>query len=343
MTLLRFHNAETLRSWHKHGILAAVSGGADSTALLHCLVEAFAERSKDGFSSGKLAVAHINHGLRGKESDTDAVFVQQCAERYALPYFEYRIQPEEWNAKQNTGQNKCQTGSSEDIARTIRYRFLTRTAEEQGFRYIAAAHTADDQTETVLHRVFRGTGLAGLAGIRPFRRLSEAVTLIRPLLKNTRKEILDYLRTRNLSFRVDSSNFENRFTRNRIRNRLLPLIREECNPQADAAVHRLAQLAEENEIVLDELFQILDEQIIVRQTENGWVLDRSALRRWSRPTLREWFVRLWKQGGLPLREMGLRQWETLIVFLSDDFQRLELPGKVLVRKEEHLIYLQTTR
>lgn len=300
-----------------------MSGGADSTALLHCLAHSL--------NAAKVAVAHINHGLRGDESDGDALFVRRCAEQYGLRYIEYRIQPKDWY--------ETPTGSLEGTARQIRYRFLTQTAEQLGFRYAATAHTADDQTETVLHRIFRGTGLTGLAGMRPFRQLSDAVTLIRPLLKITRNEIAAYLQEFDIPFRVDSSNLENDFTRNRIRNRLLPQLREEYNPQLDTAVRHLAQLAEENETVLDELLQDIAEQIVVRQTEQELILDRCALQRWSSTVQRELLVRFGKRAGLPLREMGLKQWEQLVVFLTDKASSLELPGSIIALKDQQTVRL----
>jgi tRNA(Ile)-lysidine synthase len=300
--------------WLEHGVLVAVSGGADSMALLHFLAQ-------HEPATRQLAVAHINHRLRGEESDADADFVRKSVAEYALRYFEHRITPEEWN----TGT----TGSREADARKIRYDFLIQTAEQLGFRYVATAHTADDQTETVLHRLIRGTGISGLAGIARIRQLNPAITLIRPLLDVRRYEIIAYLEQIGKLFRTDSTNFENDFTRNRIRNRLLPTLRNEFNPKVDEAIDRFARLAAENEEVLDELIEEILEMAVLRQTPDEIVLDSSKLQSRQTATLREIFVRIWKRNGWQLRDWGFEQWNRLVVFFRSETGRCVLRGSVI--------------
>ena len=152
-------------------VLVAVSGGADSVALLTALV-----RLQKPVES-VLIVGHYNHRWRGEESDEDARFVRELAKQYGIG-FELDCAP----------QTREKSTANEASAREARYRFLQQTAERRGARYLATAHTADDQAETVLHRVLRGTGIAGLAGIPRTRVLSPAVTLIRPLLAYRRAE-----------------------------------------------------------------------------------------------------------------------------------------------------------
>ncbi len=234
--------------WQEHGVLVAVSGGADSTALL-CSLRQEIPRVEE--CRRFLAVGHVNHGLRGDESDGDARFVQKLAEQWGLRYFERSILPEEWT--------QDSTGSREAAARNIRYQFLLETAHQLGFRAIATGHTANDQAETVLHRLVRGTGLSGLSGISAHRQLDEAVTLIRPLLNVRREEIIEYLTENGQRWRNDATNAENDFTRNKIRNRLLPELRTHFNPKIDDALCRLARLARDNQTVLDELVtELLD-------------------------------------------------------------------------------------
>jgi tRNA(Ile)-lysidine synthase len=306
-------------SWLEHGVLVAVSGGADSTALLHFLARHESNTSNPNLK--RLAAAHINHCLRGEESDADAEFVRELAADYGLCYFEHRIAREDWNSGKH--------GSLEAAARTIRYEFLTRTAEQLGFRYVATAHTADDQTETVLHRLIRGTGLSGVVGMGRFRQLSPAVTLIRPLLDIRRRDITAYLeQLGSKPFRTDSTNSENNFTRNRIRNRLLPLLREEFNPKIDEAVERLARLAAENENVLDELIGEMIENVVLSQTPNEIILDASKLQSRQTATLREFFVRLWKRNHWALRDMGFEQWAAFVAFFRSGTGRYELRGSV---------------
>ena len=290
-----------------HGILAAVSGGADSVAMLHLLMEFCPP-------DGKLAVAHINHGLRGAASDADAAFVRTLAEEYHLRYFEHRL--------------KAQTARSENAARTLRYDFLGQQAEKIGFRYLATAHTADDQTETVLHRILRGTGLAGLSGIATLRSITPAVTLLRPLLHVRRSAILPYLKSLGKTYRDDKTNFENHFTRNRIRNKLLPMLRKDFNPQIDEAVCRLAALAAEHALVLTELLDGLMETAVVEDLPGRMVLDVIPLQHLSLPVLREFLIHLWKRQKFPQREMDYAQWSALAEAFQMPGKRLDLPGGI---------------
>ena len=302
---------------YEHGILAAVSGGADSVALLHLLAHSLPPE-------GKLAVAHVNHGLRGADSDADAEFVQALAKEYGLRYFEHRLTPA--------------ATLSENSARNLRYGFLTRQAERIGFRYLATAHTADDQTETVLHRILRGTGLAGLTGMSPSRILTPAVTLLRPLLHVRRKTIHAYLESHAKTFRHDQTNFENRFIRNRIRNQLLPALREEFNPRIDGALCRLASLAAEQESILSELLDGLIESVVVEELPERVVLDVIPLSHCSFPVLREVLMRVWKRHNFPQREMDYDQWTVLAELFRTVGKRLDFPGGIMAeRTQNHFV------
>jgi len=305
-----------------HGILAAVSGGADSVALLHLLMQSLP-------LEGKLAVAHVNHGLRGADSDADAEFVQTLAAEYQLRCFEHRMETE--------------TTLSENAARNLRYDFLVQQAERIGFRYLATAHTADDQTETVLHRILRGTGLAGLSGMAPVRSMTPAVTLLRPLLHVRRKAILTYLESLGKTFRSDQTNFENQFTRNRIRNHLLPMLREEFNPQIDKAVCRLATLAAEHESVLTELLDTLIDSALVEQLPNRIVLDVLPLQHCSLPVLREMLIRVWKRHHFSQREMDYDQWSALAELFRMSGKRLDFPGGMSAERTQNRFVVMKQR
>src|SRR3989339_1922462 len=223
-TVLRFIHDKKLLS-PRDSVLIAVSGGADSIALL-----LFFDRVLKRPFRLKLGVAHSNHGLRGKASDADAAFVKAAAEKLELPFYE-----EKRKVKPRRGE------SPEEKCRRLRYDFLQRTARARGFCKIATAHHADDQAETVLMRMFTGTGLAGLAGIR-----AKNKNLIRPLLTVTRRDILAYLRTAKQPFRTDKSNADVRFLRNRIRHRLMPLLKKEFGPHVVETLSRLADNAAED-------------------------------------------------------------------------------------------------
>ena len=300
-----------------HGVLLAVSGGADSTALFHGFMQIVGERTDS------LAVGHVNHGLRGEESDADAGFVRSLAERHRIRYVEHRVEPEEWTLDQS--------GSFEAAARRIRYDFLTKTAENFGIRYVAVAHTADDQAETVLHRILRGTGLDGLAGMSSVRPLSEAVSLIRPLLDVSRRDVLDFLHRIGQPFRMDSSNAAETFTRNKIRNKLLPQLRAEFNPKIDDALLRLARIAKESDETMEAVLDVL-----IPPPDDPTKIDAAVLRQ-PRPLIRAFFRRLWKEHNAPLREMGHDQWNELVEFLLQGNGRRLFPGAVLVeRSDDHI-------
>jgi len=302
----------------EHGILAAVSGGADSVAMLHLLIQHLPPE-------GKLAVAHVNHRLRGTDSDGDAEFVQNLAAEYHLRYFEHQLEP--------------QATLSENAARNLRYDFLVGQAEKIGFRYLATAHTADDQTETVLHRILRGTGLSGLSGMACSRTMTPAITLLRPLLHIRRSEIVAYLETLGKTFRHDKTNSENQFTRNRIRNRLLPMLREEFNPQIDEAVCRLATLATEHESIVAELFDGLIETALIEQVPGRIVLNVVPLQHYSLPVLREILVRVWRQHNFPMREMDYDQWSALAALFRTQEGQRDFPGDITAKRIQNLFVI----
>lgn len=304
-----------------HGILAAISGGADSVALLHLFMQSLP-------SHGKLAVAHINHGLRGAESDGDAAFVRTLATEYGLRYFEHQIESD-----------PKRMGMSENCARTLRYRFLVHQAEQIGFRYLATAHTADDQTETVLHRIFRGTSLSGLAGMVYSRSLTPAVTLLHPLLHVRRKNIIAYLESLNKTFRQDQTNFENKFTRNRIRNILLPMLRQQFNPHIDESVCRLATLAAEQESLLNELLDGILESALTEHLPNRIALNVVPLQHYSPALIRNVLVRLWKRQGLPMREMDYTHWQSLTTLFFTEDSQLDFPGGILAARSQNVFVI----
>ncbi|MBI4556630.1 MAG: tRNA lysidine(34) synthetase TilS [Candidatus Hydrogenedentes bacterium] len=215
-------------------VLAAVSGGPDSMCLLHALSEL-------GY---KVEAAHLDHQTRGKESAGDAAFVQETATRLGVPvYIERRpVSAEAENSDL----------SFEEYARRVRYEFLVRKAKERACRAVATGHHADDQAETVLMRVVRGTTPSGLAGIPPVRKI-EGVRVVRPLMKCTRTMILEYLEERGLKYRVDSSNQDPVFQRNKVRLELLPHLARDYNPRVAEALLRLSDVQRDENDLLDRI------------------------------------------------------------------------------------------
>lgn len=227
--------------WRSVGVVVAVSGGADSVALSRALAR-FADQTA---GAGELHLAHFNHRLRGEESDADAAWVAEFAEQLPLPLH-------------TASAAQARTELSEADARAERYEFLIETAERIGARYVAIAHTADDQVETALFRMLRGTGLAGLAGMPPARALSPSVTLVRPLLTTSRAEVLTYLAALDQPYRTDSTNAVTHYRRNWLRHELLPRLRAEFGPQVDASLARLIEQASEAQnLIADDARELL--------------------------------------------------------------------------------------
>jgi tRNA(Ile)-lysidine synthase len=189
-------------------ILIAVSGGIDSMTMLHILA-----KEKDRYA--RLAVAHVNHQLRGTESLSDEAFVRDACERLRLECFVKRVSTAEIAEKGRRG--------IEETARNDRYEFFENIATQQGFDLIVTAHTKNDQAETLLMRLMRGAGPRGLAGIPKRRKLGDA-TIIRPWLDISREQIEQFASANNIEHRTDSTNSEKHFTRNRVRHELLPLM-----------------------------------------------------------------------------------------------------------------------
>ena len=211
-----------------------VSGGADSMALFDAM------HRLDKFV---IAAAHLNHCLRGDESDEDERFVESEAVKRGVEYISERL-----NIAAIAREKKK---NIEAAARSERYEFLTRSALAFEAPYVVTAHTRDDQVETILLRVIRGTSPAGVRGIYAARPLGRGIMLHRLMLEATRDEVLDHLRKFKVEYRTDSSNFSTEYARNRVRSEVIPLLRQ-FNPEFDDAVIRLAQLISEDSSILDE-------------------------------------------------------------------------------------------
>jgi tRNA(Ile)-lysidine synthase len=269
-------------------VVVGVSGGADSVCLLHVLA-----KWQKGLGI-KLHVAHLNHQLRGVESEADAEYVSNLAGSLGIPITIGRQDVAAYRIERN-----C---SIEEAARELRYAFLARVAREVGANRIAIGHTRDDQVETILMHILRGTGITGLCGLAPCspmaydsqgmswpasplslraEALSEAkgqrsnLLVIRPLLDITREETTSYCQEHQLDPRIDSSNLSLSFFRNRLRLQLLPLLRQ-YNPGVDQALLRLADIAKEDNAVIEQQASELWEEV-ARQENNAIYLDRKQI------------------------------------------------------------------
>ncbi len=202
-------------------VLVAVSGGADSVALLHVL----------HILHYPLEVAHMDHQTRSEESRADAEFVRRMAGDLGVTFH--------IESRPVTAESATTNQSFEEYARDVRYAFFRRVAKERGCRIIATGHHADDQAETLLMRLLRGAGPAGLSGIPPVR-IEEDIRIVRPLIECRHGAICAWLRDQGIPWREDRSNMDVQFLRNRIRNELLPRLRQDYNPKVTEALLRLA-------------------------------------------------------------------------------------------------------
>jgi tRNA(Ile)-lysidine synthase len=216
----------------------AVSGGADSVALLRVLLDL---RSELGIV---LSVAHFNHGLRGEQSAADEAFVADLAEHQGLELFVHRD-----DVREHASASKL---SLEAAGRVARYRWFAHLAQQHRLNQVATAHTLDDQAETVLLKFLRGAGTRGLAGIYPIVNRN-GFRIVRPLLCVTRAEVEPYLSSLGQEWREDESNLDHRFLRNRIRHELLPLLERDYNPRLRHLLADLAKLSQGEQHYWDEL------------------------------------------------------------------------------------------
>ncbi len=254
------------------GVVVAVSGGLDSMTLLHVL------RERCGAAAARhLHVAHLDHRLRGAASAADAQLVVETAKRLGL----------DWTVETVDVRHKAvaEHGNIEAVARRIRYAFLQRTAERVGAAFIATAHTQNDQVETILLRLVRGTGPDGLTGILPLRSVADgsSIRVIRPLLTTPRARIAAYAQRHGVPFREDASNRDLTRTRNRLRHVVIPEL-ERLNPQLGEALGRLGRLVQEDGEYLKTIVAAWLERH-ARRAGRRWALPVAELRVLS-PSLR---------------------------------------------------------
>jgi tRNA(Ile)-lysidine synthase len=317
-----------LAQWDGVHVLAACSGGADSVALVRALVEA----KRSGGGAGRVFVGHVNHGVRGAESDADEAWLQTACDTWGVPLVVRRIE------RSTTGVGSPATHSEESL-RDERYRLLTEMAEEFGARFVVTAHTRDDQAETVLFRLLRGSGLRGLAGMQSSRPLSTSVTLVRPLLAASRHDLRTWLAQLNQPWREDATNASGHYARNRVRNELLPYLREHVSPQADAALVRIAAQASEAQSLIDELAEQLLAACDAVTTSDGVALNVAPLATQSPLLVAEALRVAWRAEGWPEQAMTHRAWRELTALAQspdalapDGAATLNLPGNVLARR-----------
>jgi tRNA(Ile)-lysidine synthase len=275
--------------------IVAVSGGADSTALLLGLV-ALAP------PPARLVVAHAEHDLR-ETAPADREFVATLAGRLGLPF--------EWRRLAVRTADGAAGEGIEARARRLRYRFLAEVAGDQGARHVLVAHTAEDQAETILHRILRGTGPAGLAGMAAARELSPGVGLIRPLLAVGRSVVREFLAAAAEAWREDESNADVRFARNFLRHEILARCAAGPYPAATAALGRLGRQAGCLAAALRSAADHLLDTHARRRADGTIDLRTAALAGLDPYLLAEVFTALWEREGWPRRDMTAVHYERL--------------------------------
>lgn len=224
-------------------LLIAVSGGQDSLCLARLLLDLQPKWN------WRLGVAHCNHGWRS-DSDANAAYVQQLAQTWNLPYYSVAATTHI---------------PSEASARAWRYQSLSEVAQTQGFTHIATGHTATDRAETLLYNLLRGSGIDGLQALTWKRELSPDLWLIRPLLDLTRQETAQFCQANGLEIWEDSTNGDDRYKRNRIRNELFPYLRSHFNPQVESALSQTAELLQADVDYLEAMAEALLRQALVEE------------------------------------------------------------------------------
>lgn len=303
------------RTVRTHGLFApgsrvavALSGGADSVALVYLLREL--EASGDVVLAG---LAHFNHQIRGADADADEAFCREMAARLNLPI-------EVGRADVRTSARE-EGRSVEDAARTLRYEFLERARQALGADVVAVAHTLDDQAETFLLRLLRGAGPRGLAGIHP-----RAGTIVRPLIDVRRSDLREWLAERAEPHREDVTNADVRIPRNRIRHELIPYLERHFSPSIVTVLAREASIAREDEARLAAEAIELADSIVLRSTDHGpgvVSVDPRALT--ALPgALASRVARIALEAGAPGRFAGYDQIERFL-----EFARTAVPGAAM--------------
>ena len=299
-------------------ILVALSGGPDSTALLLLLLKMRRELSLI------LSVAHVNYNLRGTDSKKDADFVRQLANKYKLPFYSLEVDgKKELKRKGVSLQNK---------ARKIRYEFFISAAKEAGAGKVAVAHNQNDQAETVLMRLFRGSGSAGLSGIPAKRELGEGLILIRPLLTVSREEINAFLLKEGIKARIDRSNSEPIYLRNKIRLKLIPALRKEFNPAVEKNIAETAkQLSLEDEYLSSRALEY------IKSAGRGFFIRENAFRKLHAALKPRVLRELIRRSFLDLKGIESKHLNAMLsgkkrISLPGNAVFLRNGGKILVKK-----------
>lgn len=301
-------------------MLVCVSGGPDSIFLIYILKELASSYKL------KLSVACLNHCLRGKESDQDEVFVGNLAKKFDLPFYSKKVDVK----KAARSQNLC----LEDAARCARYDFFVKIASTHNIKKIALAHTKDDQAETILMRILRGTGLKGLGGMKMYSSL-RGKDLIRPLLEIEKKEILQYLKKKRIKSRLDSSNLKTDYFRNKVRLKIIPFILKFA-PQFKNNLFKISAMAQDVEVFIQGQLSRLFKKYVKKINKDSLGIKRSALLRLTSAERRGLIRKIIEMQQGDLKNIDFKHIKIIEDFIKENktSQRcIDLPRQLKVKME----------
>ena len=307
-------------------VLVAVSSGPDSVCLLHVLKEL------QGGYNISIHIAHLNHGFRGEEAEEDARFVQDMGDSLGIPVIaEFSDIP---------AYARRERISKQEAAREVRYRFLSSAADKTGACRIALGHTADDQAETFLMRLLRGSGSHGLSGIPPVRE-----KFIRPLIGVFREEINEYLSLYNIRYRVDSSNLTPVYLRNKIRLELIPYLTKEYNPKIMDTIIRSLNILRDEDIFLDNFIRKIFRDMVKKESEGMIQFDVRRFNHCEEPVKRRLirFAVETVKGSEGIALSFKHVEETLSLLYYDKSGEINFPAGVVAERRGDIfsIYLRT--
>ena len=291
--------------WLQHRAVVAVSGGADSVALFRILDHIFSHNLSAGSlgrESAKLIVAHIDHAIRGEASEADRDFVESLAVQFGATFVSMKLDP-----KQMPGDREH---VSEDALRDARYACLKKIAQDHDARYLFTGHHLNDQAETILFRIFRGTGLAGLKGIPAIRR-DNWLTIVRPFLKVPKSVLLAALDSLNQSFCTDATNATNDYGRNFIRNEILKSARDYFDLPVEEAIARLADHAQDAEEIQNERVDQFFLQTPPQKVSGVVVINTNSLSELSNAIIRAILIRIWHHQNWSVSQMTFERWQKM--------------------------------
>lgn len=296
-------------------IVAAVSGGPDSVFMLHYLLRV------RKFMNLSISMVHLHHGIRGEEADEDAAFCKKIAQTYNLPYLEIH--------QDVPGVARKKKLSIEEAGRLARLSAYRKAIKKFSATAVATGHTADDQAETVLMKIITGTGKVGLSGIHP----NYESYVIRPILSITREEIINYLRCESIDFRIDRTNLQSDYLRNRVRKELIPLIKNRFNPNVVESLCRLARVSREELKFLDENTRFyLDHHVKI--SGNYVRIEIPPLGSLSPYFLKHILRKAMEAAGADLRDINFTHTENLYQLLYKiTSSSIELPGGLKAFRE----------